>query len=52
MLKTLFTLLLALQTMLAAPAECRTVFAMKTGVLLRVHVVAQDDTAEMQRVKR
>lgn len=51
MLKTLFTLLLALQTMLAAPAECRTVFAMKTGVLLRVHVVAQDDTAEMQRVK-
>ena len=52
MLKTLFSLLLALQTMLAAPAECRTVFAMKTGVLLRVHVVAQDDTAEMQRVKR
>lgn len=33
------------------PAETRTVFAMKTGILLRMHVVAQDDTDEMQRIK-
>lgn len=48
--------LLALWTILATlgtslPPETRTVFAMKTGILLRMHVVAQDDTYEMQRVK-
>ena len=51
MLKAFLSLLLALQALLAAPPAGRTVFAMKTGILLRVHVVAQDDTAEMQRVK-
>lgn len=29
----------------------RAALAMKTGVLLRLHVIAQDDTEEMQRVK-
>ena len=53
MLKTVLCLLLMLQTLTApmtAP-EGRVTFAMKTGILLRVHVVAQDDTEEMQRVK-
>ena len=53
MLKTLLCLLLTLQTLtvpLKTP-EGRVTFAMKTGILLRVHVVAQDDTGEMQRVK-
>ena len=48
--------LLALWTILATlgtslPKEARTVFAMKTGILLRMHVVAQDDTDAMQHVK-
>ncbi len=52
MIRTLFSLWLALQTLFTTlPQESRTVFAMKTGVLLRMHVIAQDDTAEMQRVK-
>lgn len=51
MLKAFLSLLLALQALLAAPPAGRTVFSMKTGILLRVHVVAQDDTSEMQRVK-
>ncbi|MBQ7865494.1 MAG: stage II sporulation protein R [Clostridia bacterium] len=52
MMRTLLSLWLLLQTLFTSlPTESRTVFAMKTGVLLRMHVVAQDDTAEMQRVK-
>lgn len=52
MMHTLLSLWLLLQTLFTAlPQESRTVFAMKTGVLLRMHVVAQDDTAEMQQVK-
>ncbi|MBQ8312760.1 MAG: stage II sporulation protein R [Clostridia bacterium] len=52
MIRTLLSLWLLLSTLFPAlPPESRTVFAMKTGVLLRMHVVAQDDTAEMQRVK-
>ena len=53
MLKTVLCLLLTLQC-LTAPLktpEGRVTFAMKTGILLRVHVVAQDDTGETQRVK-
>lgn len=29
----------------------RTVLAMKTGILLRIHVIAKDDTSEMQALK-
>ena len=53
MLRALVCLMLALQSMtpcLAAP-ENRVPLAMKTGVLLRMHVVAQDDTEAMQRLK-
>lgn len=45
----LWTILATIST--ALPPEARTVFAMKTGILLRMHVVAQDDTDEMQHVK-
>lgn len=53
MLRAILCLLLALQNLSAAftVPENRIAFAMKTGILLRMHVVAQDDTAEMQRVK-
>lgn len=52
MIRSLLSLLLAVQTLFAAlPPQARTVFAMKTGILLRMHVVAQDDTDEMQRIK-
>lgn len=52
MIRTIISLCLLVQTLSAAlPQEARTVFAMKTGILLRMHVIAQDDTAEMQRVK-
>lgn len=45
-----FVLSLMLAATLLSP-QCRAVAGMKTGVLLRMHVIAQDDTAEMQRVK-
>lgn len=48
MLRVMLALMMAAS--LFSP-QSRTIFAMKTGVLLRMHVVAQDDTAEMQRVK-
>lgn len=52
MMRSFLALWLTLQTLFTAlPQESRTVLAMKTGVLLRMHVVAQDDSAEMQRVK-
>jgi len=52
MIRSLFSLWMLLATLgTALPQEARTVLAMKTGVLLRMHVVAQDDTDEMQRVK-
>lgn len=52
MIRTLVSLCLMLSTAASSlPAESRTVFAMKTGILLRMHVVAQDDTPEMQRIK-
>lgn len=52
MIRSLFALWMLLSSLgTALPQETRTVFAMKTGVLLRMHVVAQDDTEEMQRVK-
>ena len=50
MTRLLAGVLAGLQLLLASMPS-RTALAMKTGVLLRVHVVAQDDTAEMQRVK-
>lgn len=53
MLRTVVCLMLALQSVTAclqAP-ENRVVLGIKTGVLLRMHVVAQDDTEEMQRLK-
>lgn len=43
-------LLTALVQLTLAP-EARIAFAMKTGILLRTHVVAQDDTPAMQQVK-
>ena len=53
MLRSLICLILTFQSLMAplATPEGRVTFAMKTGVLLRMHVVAQDDTDEMQRVK-
>lgn len=53
MLRAVVCLMLALQSIsssLAVP-ENRVVLAMKTGILLRMHVVAQDDTEEMQQLK-
>lgn len=53
MLRAVVCLMLALQSIassLAAPEHC-VALAMKTGCLLRMHVVAQDDTEEMQRIK-
>lgn len=50
MLRAVVCLVLAVQSILAPPAN-RAVCAMKTGVLLRMHVVAQDDTEAMQRLK-
>lgn len=43
-------LALVLSATLLSP-QSKAVFAMKTGVLLRMHVIAQDDSAEMQRMK-
>lgn len=52
MIRTLLSLWMILSTLgTSAPPELRTVFAMKTGILLRMHVVAHDDSDEMQRVK-
>lgn len=53
MLKALLCLLLAVQTLAAAVPDdsARVTLAMKSGMLLRMHVIAQDDTAEMQRIK-
>lgn len=53
MLRSLICLLLALQSLTAplATPENRVTFAAKSGILLRTHVVAQDDTEEMQRIK-
>ena len=43
-------LLAAMLQLILAPTA-RVEFAMKTGILLRMHVVAQDDTPAMQQVK-
>lgn len=53
MLRTVVCLMLALQSATAclqAP-ENRAVLGLKTGAFLRMHVVAQDDTDEMQQLK-
>ena len=49
MLRFFAALLAALQ--LTAPSTARAVIGMKTGVTLRMHVIAQDDTTAMQSVK-
>ena len=52
MIRSIVALWLILSTAATSlPQETRTVFAMKTGILLRMHVVAQDDTPEMQQLK-
>lgn len=52
MIRTLMALMLLLpQLTISLPQQAVTVAGMKTGILLRMHVVAQDDTPEMQRVK-
>lgn len=53
MFKSLLCLLLVLNNVgsaLSTPYS-RTVFEMKTGMMLRMHVVAQDDTPAMQALK-
>ena len=53
MLRAVVCLMLALQSLsnaLTAP-QSRVTLAMKSGILLRMHVIAQDDTEEMQRIK-
>lgn len=54
MIRSILALFLAARLFAAGglPPETRTVLAMKTGILLRMHVIAQDDTAEMQRIKQ
>ena len=53
MLKSLICTLMAMQTLFTGLGDpsFRTTAAMKTGILLRLHVVAQDDTDEMQSLK-
>lgn len=53
MIRSLLSLILSLQMMTGSLLNSadRTVLAMKTGVLLRLHVVAQDNSTEMQRIK-
>lgn len=51
MLRLTLSLLALLPYLTFAVPEARVAFAMRSGVLLRMHVVAQDDTDEMQRVK-
>ena len=53
MLRAVVCLMLALQSAVAplCEPEGRVICAMKTGILLRMHVVAQDDTPEMQGLK-
>lgn len=52
MLRMLTTLLAAAGMLLASPPPQETAAALfRSGVLLRMHVVAHDDTPEMQRVK-
>ena len=53
MLKSLLCLAMALQTFCTGfnDPSFRATTAMKTGALLRLHVVAQDDTPEMQALK-
>lgn len=49
-MRILLCVMVLMQSLWAAP-EVRLAAAMKTGVALRLHVVAQDDTDAMQRVK-
>lgn len=50
LLCSLLHFLFPMQEALSAP-EMRTALAMHTGVALRMHVVAQDDTEAMQQIK-
>lgn len=52
MIRTLIALMLLLPRLsVSLPQQAITVAGMKTGILLRMHVIAQDDTSEMQRIK-
>lgn len=52
MIQSLLSLMMSLSLLLShMPQEMPTVAAMKSGVLLRMHVVAQDNTPAMQQVK-
>lgn len=52
-MKAMLCLILIVQALASGHPDdsARAALAMRTGILLRMHVVAQDDTAEMQRVK-
>lgn len=51
MVRLLAGILAALQLLMPQTEALRLAAGLKTGALLRLHVVAEDDTAEMQRVK-
>jgi len=53
MIRSFFCLLMVLQSLSSAvlEPEARVIIGLKTGTLLRMHVVAQDNSEEMQRVK-
>lgn len=53
MIRSLFCLLMVIHSLSSAVLEpdARVIIGLKTGTLLRMHVVAQDDSEEMQRVK-
>lgn len=53
MIRSLICLLMVIQSLSASvlEPESRLIIGLKTGTLLRMHVVAQDDSEEMQRIK-
>lgn len=50
-MKTLFCLMMLLSALSPHALPDRTTLAMKSGVLLRMHVIAPDDTPAMQQMK-
>lgn len=51
MVRLLSILIAALQLVMPATASARAAAGMKTGVTLRMHVIAHDDTPQMQKIK-
>ena len=51
MLRLIAVLLAALQFGMPSAASAQATFGMKTGITLRMHVVAHDDTPRMQAIK-